>query len=237
MTANRQQKTCSVGVSTTPSRYTSIPRLSCAEASKSRDTSSPSCSHAISASIQLSMSGSGNNLIFCRSDETVRVGEKICAYGSGVGNASYTRTYENGTSAEFNTLLVDVGYTLRKDIDFGESIPSCLEDIVYGSYRVSASSSSSYLLENELTISENSISGRPLQIKAVALTFAANNITDIVGNPVTVKVTTSTTSTKGYDCTIVFYFHLDDSGFTYAGHQSSATSAAEVDYASYVKVG
>ena len=66
MTAYRQQKACSVGVSTTPSRYTSIPRLSCAEASKSWDTSFPSCPHAISASIQLSMSGSGNNLIFCR---------------------------------------------------------------------------------------------------------------------------------------------------------------------------
>ena len=30
------------------------------------EAGNPSCSHAISASIQLSMSGSGNNLIFCR---------------------------------------------------------------------------------------------------------------------------------------------------------------------------
>lgn len=177
-----------------------------------------------------------NNLIVCRYDFSVSVGDKICVYGRGSGTGAYCRTYENGIVKEFDTLLVDVGYVLREDVLLGSAFPDYLENIVIGNYSLSKGASS-YLLEDDLAIEKDSINGRELRIKDVALTYAASNITDIIGRPVKIRASTETTSTKGYDCSIVFFFALDGSGFTYSGHQASATSAAEVEYATYDKMG
>lgn len=175
-----------------------------------------------------------NNLIVCKSDEIVQTGEELCVYGVGTGTGSYTRTNEYGRVKEFETLLLDVGYTIRNAISYGTSVPEFMQDFVYGEYSLKEYETK-FLLESDLTFDEHGINGRDMTIKSVSLKYAVTSVTDWIGNSVSVVVETQTTSHRGEPCTINFYFKLNGDGMRYVGLRDTDTIAA-MDVAGYDKM-
>lgn len=155
-----------------------------------------------------------NDLIICDSDELVSLGEEVCVYGVGKGSATYTRTYENGSKTEFETLLLEECYLIHQDVEIslGNQIPDYAADLVYGNYIISYFSSA---FEQELQITSDTINGRPYTIEEVFINFVYPDATEDLGHDVRIEMMVSTTDRRGRELHANFSFSLDDLYFTY----------------------
>ena len=189
-----------------------------------------------------------NNLISCYNTSGnvwVSEGNKICVYGKGIGEDTYTRTFYDGSVQEYTTLAFDVGYVLYQEeqyYNFTNNIdmyPS-VKNLIYGTYECSGSTP--YLLEREITIDENTINGRPYTVDSIYIDFAATSMTTSLADKVYIELNVLSTSKHSDDLGITdeypmsFQFALDGSGCNFGATWFDQTSYSPAfDYALYVK--
>lgn len=191
-----------------------------------------------------------NNLISCyNTSENVWVskGNIVCVYGTGIGEDTYTRTYSNGMVQEYTTLAVDVGFVLYQEehaYDFTENLEMnpAVKEFMYGTYELTDSSSTPYLIESTFSIDEYGINGRPFTVDSIYIDFAGTSITGALDSKVYVELNVISPSkhmdeqNPVLEYPMTFQFALDGSGCNYGSSWFDKGAYFQCfDTASYVK--